>query len=106
MDHEPIRFGTSNLTARGWEGTFYPADVKPSQYLAYYSQHFDSLEVGSTLTVDRTRELQEWVEIFTKIADRKIAIFAYVDNHDAGHAPATAATFRKMWLRARRQKTA
>jgi len=50
--------------------------------------------------------LQEWVEIFTKIADRKIAIFAYVDNHDAGHAPATAATFRKMWQRARRQKTA
>lgn len=273
MDHERIWLGTSNLTAPGWEGTFYPADVNPSQYLAYYSQHFDSLEIGSTfhgvpsravlddwalqtpkgflfsvkvpkiithekvlldcdaelaqflgtmskledklgvilfqfpyfskanfksgsefvarltsfmrmlpkdyqfaveignrnwlnahladalrernvalvlsdhswmprptelfdkfdvitanftyvrwmgdrrgtttetkrwdrVTVDRTRELQEWVEIFAKITDRKIAIFAYADNHYAGHAPATAETFRKMWQRTRRQKTA
>jgi uncharacterized protein YecE (DUF72 family) len=272
MDFERIRLGTSSLMARGWEGTFYPTGVKPSQYLAYYAQHFDSVEVGSTfqeipspavlndwvlqtpkgflfslrapkiithekvlldcdaefaqfletmtklgdklgvilfqfpyfskakfkggaefltrlryftrnlpkdyrfaietgnrnwldarfadalreqnlalvltdhswmprptelfdkfdpitasfayirwmgdrrgtsaeskswdrLTVDRTRELQEWVEVFKKIADRNTAIFAYADNHYAGHAPATAETFKKMWQQARQQKT-
>jgi uncharacterized protein YecE (DUF72 family) len=273
MDFERIRVGTSSLTAPGWEGTFYPAGVKSSQYLAYYAQHFDSLEVGSTfheipspavlgdwalqtpkgflfsfkvpkiithekilldceaefapfldtmakledklgvilfqfpyfskatfkrgaefltrltsfmkmlpkghrfavetgnrnwldarladalrehnvalvltdhlwmprptelfdkfdpmtasftyvrwigerkgssaearswdrVTVDRTRELQEWLEVFKRIADRNISIFAYADNHYAGHAPATAQTFKKMWQQARRQVTA
>lgn len=265
---ESIRLGTSGLTAPGWEGTFYPAGLKPSQYLAYYAQHFDSLEIDSTLyeipspatvtgwaletpkgflfsvkvpkiithekvlvdcdaefaqfldamtvledklgvmlfqfpyfskakfksgpefltrlrafarklpknqrfaveignknwlgarfadalrehnvalvlqdhswmprptelfnkfdpitasfayvrwlgdrrgtsaetkswdrvIVDRTRELQEWVEVFKKIVDRHITIFAYADNHYAGHAPATADTFKKMWQRTR-----
>jgi hypothetical protein len=46
------------------------------------------------------------VEVFKKIADRNIAIFAYADNHYAGHAPATAETFWKMWQQARRQKSA
>jgi uncharacterized protein YecE (DUF72 family) len=271
MDLESIRLGTSGLAAPGWEGTFYPAGVNPSQYLAYYAQHFDSLEVGSTfyeipsravvhdwalqtpkgflfsfrapkiithekvlldcgaevthfldtmtkledklgvilfqfpyfskatfkrgaeflnrltsfmrmlpkdqrfavetgnrswldarfadalrehnvalaltdhlwmprptelfdkfdpmtasftyvrwmgerrgssteakswdrLTVDRTRELREWLEVFERIADRKIAIFAYADSHYAGHAPSTADTFKKMWQQARRQR--
>jgi uncharacterized protein YecE (DUF72 family) len=36
------------LTAPGWEATFYPDGVKAAQYLSYYAQHCDSLEVGST----------------------------------------------------------
>lgn len=56
--------------------------------------------------VDRTRELQEWVEVFQKIIDRHTTIFSYADNHYAGHAPATAETFKKMWQQARRQRNA
>lgn len=268
MDLEGIRVGTLGLTAPGWEGSFYPAGLKPSQYLSYYAQHFDSLEVDSTFyevpspstikgwaletpkgflfsaripkiithdkvlvdcdtefarfletitlledklgvilfqfpyfskaqfksgaefltrltffakklskncrfaveignknwlnarfadalrdhnialvlqdhswmprptelfdkfnpltasfayvrwlgdrkgasmeaktwdreIVDRSRELREWVEVFKKIIERHIPIFAYADNRYAGHAPATAATFKKMWKEAR-----
>ncbi len=43
-----IRIGTSAFTAAGWPGSFYPAELKPSDYLSYYSQHFDTVEVDST----------------------------------------------------------
>lgn len=43
-----IRIGTSSFTAAGWSGTFYPKSLKPADYLSYYAQHFDTVEVDST----------------------------------------------------------
>mgnify|MGYP001618145169 CR=1 FL=1 len=47
-ERKTIWIGTSAFTAAGWPGTFYPAELKPSDYLSYYSQHFDTVEVDST----------------------------------------------------------
>jgi len=46
--------------------------------------------------VDRTGELKEWVEIVRKVHKRRIQIFAYANNHYAGHAPSTVELFRDM----------
>ena len=43
-----LRLGTSAFTAAGWPGSFYPASLKPAEYLSYYAQHFDTVEVDST----------------------------------------------------------
>ena len=43
-----IHLGTSSFTASGWEGPFYPRGLKSTDYLAYYAEHFDSVEVDST----------------------------------------------------------
>jgi uncharacterized protein YecE (DUF72 family) len=43
-----IRLGTSAFTVSGWDGSFYPAGLKPAEYLSYYAQHFNTLEVDST----------------------------------------------------------
>ncbi len=43
-----IRLGTSAFTAAGWPGTFYPAGMKSTDYLSYYSAKFDTVEVDST----------------------------------------------------------
>jgi uncharacterized protein YecE (DUF72 family) len=43
-----IRLGTSAFTATGWEGSFYPAGMKPADYLTYYATKFDTVEVDST----------------------------------------------------------
>jgi uncharacterized protein YecE (DUF72 family) len=48
MEQSPIRLGTSAFTAEGWEGTFFPADVKPGDFLTYYATKFDTVEVDST----------------------------------------------------------
>jgi len=39
--------------------------------------------------VDRTAEIGEWTEIIHKVQERRIKIYGYVNNHFAGHAPAT-----------------
>jgi uncharacterized protein YecE (DUF72 family) len=51
-----VRVGTSAFTAKGWEETFYPAGLDASDYLAYYAEHFDTVEVDSTFY--RTPSLQ------------------------------------------------
>jgi uncharacterized protein YecE (DUF72 family) len=43
-----LRLGTSAFTAAGWEGSFYPAGMQPRDFLSYYAQHFDTVEVDST----------------------------------------------------------
>jgi uncharacterized protein YecE (DUF72 family) len=53
-------------------------------------------KIWDTVIVDRTQELAEWVEIVRKAHKRRIQIFAYANNHYAGHAPATVELFRDM----------
>lgn len=43
-----LHLGTSSFTAKGWEGSFYPAGMKPADYLNFYSGQFDTVEVDST----------------------------------------------------------
>jgi uncharacterized protein YecE (DUF72 family) len=43
-----LHLGTSAFTAAGWEGSFYPAGMKPAEFLAYYSQKFDTVELDNT----------------------------------------------------------
>ncbi len=39
VNHPPILRGTSSFTATGWQGSFYPKDLRPADYLSYYAQH-------------------------------------------------------------------
>ncbi len=43
-----VRIGTSSFTAAGWSGPFYPPQLKPKEYLTYYSTRFNTVEVDST----------------------------------------------------------
>lgn len=47
-ERAPIRLGTSAFTAAGWPGSFYPESLKPAEYLSYYAEQFDTVEVDST----------------------------------------------------------
>jgi len=40
--------GTCAFTAAGWPGSFYPAGMKPSEYLSYYASQFGAVEIDST----------------------------------------------------------
>jgi uncharacterized protein YecE (DUF72 family) len=44
----PILLGTSSFTAAGWTGSFYPKGMRPADYLTFYAQHFQTVEVDST----------------------------------------------------------
>ena len=43
-----IHLGTSSFTAAGWSGSFYPKGLKPADYLPFYSEHFNTVEIDST----------------------------------------------------------
>jgi uncharacterized protein YecE (DUF72 family) len=43
-----LYIGTSAFSAAGWEGTFYPAGTKSADFLGYYAERFNSVEVDST----------------------------------------------------------
>jgi uncharacterized protein YecE (DUF72 family) len=47
--------------------------------------------------VDRSAELSSWVDYCYQIRRRGVLIYAYANNHYAGHAPATIEQFRKLW---------
>jgi uncharacterized protein YecE (DUF72 family) len=39
---------TASFTAQGWEGSFYPKGMRSPDYLAFYAEHFHTVEVDST----------------------------------------------------------
>jgi uncharacterized protein YecE (DUF72 family) len=41
-----VFIGTSGWNYFGWREGFYPADLKPRDYLGYYAQHFKTVEVN------------------------------------------------------------
>ena len=43
-----LLLGTSAFTAKGWQSTFYPADMKSADHLRYDSTRFQTVEVDST----------------------------------------------------------
>jgi uncharacterized protein YecE (DUF72 family) len=45
---QKIRLGTSGFTAAGWPGSFYPAMMKSADFLGFYAEHFNTVEVDST----------------------------------------------------------
>jgi uncharacterized protein YecE (DUF72 family) len=49
------------------------------------------------MVVDRSAQLKTWVDYLQPITRRGVTIFAYANNHYAGHGPATVAQFLKMW---------
>jgi uncharacterized protein YecE (DUF72 family) len=59
------------------------------------------IEKGTTTwdktVVDRTTELSSWVDYCYQIRKRGVLIYAYANNHYAGHAPATIEQFRNLW---------
>ena len=58
-----VFLGTSAFTAAGWAGTFYPAEMKPSEYLSFYAEHFDTVEIDSTYYgTPRASTVQAWAQ--------------------------------------------
>ena len=43
-----LKTGTCGFSYDDWQGVFYPEGLKKSDYLAYYSEHFDCLELNSS----------------------------------------------------------
>ncbi|MGH7663043.1 MAG: DUF72 domain-containing protein [Gemmatimonadaceae bacterium] len=50
----------------------------------------------SRVQFDRTREMEAWAAVLLPIARRGTNVFAYINNHFAGHSPASARELQRM----------
>jgi uncharacterized protein YecE (DUF72 family) len=57
-------------------------------------------KVWNRTVVDRRPQLRSWVDFCERVRYRGISIFAYANNHYAGHGPATIALFIELWKEA------
>lgn len=49
------------------------------------------------VVVDRSAELSGWVDFCYQMRRCGVIVFAYANNHYAGHAPATIKQFQQLW---------
>ncbi|MCP3916217.1 MAG: DUF72 domain-containing protein [bacterium] len=45
---DPVHFGTSSWSEKGWVGSFYPRGLAPRDFLSYYATQFDTVEADVT----------------------------------------------------------
>jgi uncharacterized protein YecE (DUF72 family) len=43
-----LHFGTMGFSYSDWARVFYPAGLKPGEYLSHYARHFDTVELDTT----------------------------------------------------------
>ncbi len=56
-----MRYGTSSWSAKSWVGSFYPKGTKPADFLARYSEVFDTVEADVTYYRTPSRSMvQGW----------------------------------------------
>jgi len=46
---------------------------------------------------DCTEPLQDWVKVCRQTVRRGVSVYAYANNHFAGHGPATVRLFEELW---------
>jgi uncharacterized protein YecE (DUF72 family) len=51
----------------------------------------------SRIQVDRTRDLETWMGVLWPYAEQGREVFGYVNNHFAGHSPASARELQRLF---------
>ncbi len=60
-DDQRIRAGGSGFSYKEWKGTFYPAELKAEEMLAYYAERLPTVEINNTFyRMPRSAMLADW----------------------------------------------
>jgi uncharacterized protein YecE (DUF72 family) len=78
---------TMSLTTRPTSDFLYVRLMGADQSIVDYSR----------IQVDRTRELEDWTSVLWPYAEQGREVFVYVNNHFAGHSPASARELQRMF---------
>ena len=58
-----IRIGTSGWSYPSWRPGFYPASLQPAEFLGFYAEHFDTVELNSTgYRLPSEDQFRRWAE--------------------------------------------
>ena len=89
-----ILLGTSAFTAAGWEGSFYPSGMRSRDFWIE-----EQTKTWDKAIVDCESDLNKWVDLLREmVMNKKLRkLFAFANNHFAGHGPATVKLFWDLW---------
>jgi len=77
-----IKIGCTGWSYQGWSGTFYPRNLKASDWLKYYSQIFDITEINSTFYKIPSQEMTRRWNTMTPRHFRFTAKFPSIITHE------------------------
>jgi uncharacterized protein YecE (DUF72 family) len=61
--HMKVHIGTSGWSYKEWKGTFYPNELKATDWLEHYSKTFDTTEINSSFyRLPKAETVLNWVE--------------------------------------------
>src|SRR5947209_3880678 len=61
MHYSTINIGTSGWSYKHWKGLYYPAGVKPADWMPYYAQSFETTEInGSFYRLPSVETVLKW----------------------------------------------
>jgi uncharacterized protein YecE (DUF72 family) len=56
-----FRVGTSGFSYKEWRGRFYPEELKPAEWLSFYAERFDSVEINNTFyRMPKAEQFERW----------------------------------------------
>jgi len=75
------------------------ADFTYVRWLGNRKEIEEQTTMWDKTVLDRTSDLNNWVEVFKSLVGntKVLRIFAFSNNHYAGHGPATAKLFMDLW---------
>ncbi len=60
----PVFIGTSGWTYKDWRGAFYPPRLPQRSWLAYYAEHFSTVELNvTTYRLPKEADLTRWLDV-------------------------------------------
>jgi uncharacterized protein YecE (DUF72 family) len=78
---ETYRIGCSGWSYKEWKGLFYPETLAPSKYLAYYSEHFTTLEVNNTFyRLPSEKAVEAWYQKVPKEFQFSLKVNKYITH--------------------------
>ena len=77
-----IKIGCTGWSYQGWSGTFYPKNLKSSDWLKYYSKIFDITEINSTFYKIPNQEIVKKWNVDTPRHFRFTAKFPSIITHE------------------------
>ena len=97
--HVGIGWGTIS-TSEGMAGpiTVSPLDIASITATGWFSTIEQVTKTWDREVLDHGPRLERWASFLVRMMDRDVRSLVYVNNHYAGHAPATLERLRKQFL--------
>ena len=81
-----LRVGASGFSFASWRPGFYPAGTKPAEFLAYYAEHLETVEINNSFyRLPAASVFEKWARTvpdgfrFSVKAPRAVTVFGRVD---------------------------